>query len=163
MPFISSTKDAEALTMTVVGEFDAGVDRLWQLWKDPRQLERWWGPPLWPATFATYDLRPGGGAHYFMTGPEGEQMHGFWRITAVEAPHSMSFDDGFANSDGSPIDPADVLASRVTIEWSGQGSRMTIFSRFRSAAQLEEMVQIGMEEGMTQAVGQIDAILAEAA
>jgi uncharacterized protein YndB with AHSA1/START domain len=42
---ISSHQDTEALTMTVVAEFDADVDRVWRVREDPRQLERWWGPP----------------------------------------------------------------------------------------------------------------------
>ncbi len=45
MTVISSHKDPEALTLTIVAEFNAGAERLWQVWEDPRQLERWWGPP----------------------------------------------------------------------------------------------------------------------
>ena len=73
MPVIESKKDAEALTLTLVAEFDASVERVWQLWEDPRQLERWWGPPGYPATFTTHDLRAGGRVEYHMTTPQGEQ------------------------------------------------------------------------------------------
>ena len=38
-------KDPETLTMTLTAEFDATPERVWDLWADPRQLERWWGPP----------------------------------------------------------------------------------------------------------------------
>ncbi len=41
MTVVSTHKDAEALTLTFVAEFDAGVERVWQVWQDPRQLERW--------------------------------------------------------------------------------------------------------------------------
>ena len=51
-------KDADALTMTLTAEFDAPPERVWDLWADPRQLERWWGPPGWPATFTSHDLAP---------------------------------------------------------------------------------------------------------
>ncbi len=47
-----------ARTMTLEAEFDASPERVWQLWADPRQLERWWGPPTYPATVTTHDLRP---------------------------------------------------------------------------------------------------------
>ena len=40
-------KDAEALTLTLDAEFEAPAERVWQLWADPRQLERWWGPPTY--------------------------------------------------------------------------------------------------------------------
>jgi uncharacterized protein YndB with AHSA1/START domain len=51
MTVISMDTNPEALSMTLVAEFDAGVERVWQLFEDPRQLERWWGPPTYPATF----------------------------------------------------------------------------------------------------------------
>ena len=69
-------KDPAALTLTVTAEFDASPERVWQLWADPRQLERWWGPPTYPATFTAHDLAPGSRVQYHMTGPTGDQPHG---------------------------------------------------------------------------------------
>ena len=43
-------KDPVNLTLTLTAEFDATPERVWELWSDPRQLERWWGPPSYPAT-----------------------------------------------------------------------------------------------------------------
>ena len=71
-------KDPLRLTLTVESEFDASVERIWQLWADPRQLERWWGPPTYPATFTKHDLAPGSRVEYQMTGPTGDQPHGYW-------------------------------------------------------------------------------------
>ena len=96
MTVVSIEKDVEALTMRFVAEFDAGIDRVWQLWKDPRQLERWWGPPTYPATFEKHDFRVGGRSAYYMTGPDGEKPRGWWQITAIEEPTRFEFDDGFA-------------------------------------------------------------------
>ena len=88
--------------MTLDAEFDASPERVWQLWADPRQLERWWGPPTYPATFTAHDLRPGGRVEYHMTGPEGDQPRGYWEIVEVDPPHRLVFRDGFANDDGTP-------------------------------------------------------------
>ena len=66
-------KDPDQLTMTMEAEFDASPERIWQLWADPRQLERWWGPPTYPATFTKHDLATGSRIEYHMTGPEGDQ------------------------------------------------------------------------------------------
>nr|WP_306303503.1 SRPBCC domain-containing protein [Rhodococcus sp. BS-15] len=60
MPFVSSHQDTEQLALTLVAKFAASVEQVWQIWEDPRQLERWWGPPTWPATFETHDFVPGG-------------------------------------------------------------------------------------------------------
>ena len=74
--------------MTITVEFDATVERAWQLWADPRQLERWWGPPTYPATFVDHDLSPGGRRTYYMTSPEGDKPHGWWEVLAVDASAS---------------------------------------------------------------------------
>jgi uncharacterized protein YndB with AHSA1/START domain len=162
MTVISSTKNLEALSFTLVAEFDAGVDRVWQVWEDPRQLERWWGPPTWPATFEQFDFEPGGKAGYYMTGPEGEKAGGWWRFTAIQAPNHLEFDDGFADEKGDPVDSLGITHATVTLEDAGGRTRMTILSTFESEEQMEQMVQMGMEEGMREAAGQIDAVLEHA-
>ena len=161
MTVISSHKNAEALSFTVVAEFDAGVERVWQVWEDPRKLERWWGPPTWPATFDSHDFVSGGKASYYMTGPKGEKSRGWWQFTAIEAPHRLEFDDGFADENGAPV-PA-MGTSHAVMELVGidKGTRMTMVSTFDSAEALEKVIAMGMEEGMKQALAQIDAILAE--
>jgi uncharacterized protein YndB with AHSA1/START domain len=155
-------KDPKALTMTIDAEFDASPERVWQLWADPRQLERWWGPPTYPATFTTHDLAPGARVEYHMTGPEGDQPHGYWDIVEVNPPRSLVFRDGFANDDGSPNTDLPRTTARVTIEQINSGrTRMSIQSLFPSTEAMEQVLALGAEEGLKQAVGQIDAILAE--
>jgi uncharacterized protein YndB with AHSA1/START domain len=157
-------KDPDALSMTITAEFDASPDRVWQLWSDPRQLERWWGPPTYPATFTAHDLAPGSRVDYHMTGPKGDQHHGFWDIVESTPPRSLVFRDGFANDDGIPNTGLPITDNRVTIEQDGNGrTRMLIGVVFPSREAMEQVLAMGVEEGMTQALGQIDAILAETA
>src|SRR5918994_2997343 len=157
-------KDPDNLTMTLDAEFDAPAERVWQLWADPRQLERWWGPPTYPATFTKHELAPGGRVEYHMTGPEGDQPRGFWDIVEVNPPRSLVFQDGFANDDGSPNTELPQTTARITIEDIGSGrTRMSIASLFPSTEAMEQVLALGVEEGLKQAIGQIDAILAEGA
>lgn len=51
MPVVEIHKDPKTLTMTVTAQFSAPVGRVWAAYADPRQLERFWGPPEWPAKF----------------------------------------------------------------------------------------------------------------
>lgn len=155
-------KDPQALTMTLEAEFDASPERVWQLWADPRQLERWWGPPTYPATFTKHDLTPGSRVEYHMTGPEGDQPRGYWDIQEVQPPHRLVVIDGFANADGSPNDSLPTGEFRVIIQEVGAGrTRMSIENIFASTEAMEQLLAMGQEEGMKQALGQIDAILAE--
>ncbi|GAB3151425.1 SRPBCC domain-containing protein [Micromonospora sonneratiae] len=161
MTVVSAVKDSQALTMTFVAEFDAGIERVWQLWEDPRQLERWWGPPTWPATFERYEFVAGGGARYYMTGPEGQKSRGWWTIIAIEAPHRLEFDDGFADDNGEPLASMDPMRSVVTLEAIDSGTRMTLVAKFTNDEQFEQVLSMGAEEGMRLALGQIDELLAD--
>jgi uncharacterized protein YndB with AHSA1/START domain len=162
MTVTAVTKDPEQLTMTVHSEFDAAPERVWQLWSDPRQLERWWGPPMYPATVTAHDLQVGGRVEYHMTGPSGDQPRAYWKVLEVDPPRRLVFLDGLANADGTPNADIPEMVQRVTIDAIGSGrTSMTIENVYASTAAMEQMLAMGMQEGLVGAMGQIDAILAE--
>lgn len=161
MSTLTAEKDLDQLTLTFVAEYAAPPARVWQIWEDPRQLERWWGPPTWPATFPKHELVTGSESSYYMTGPDGERAHGWWEITSVDAPNGFTYDDGFADEHGARAGGTAVVHATVTLEDIDGGTRMTINNRFDSVEDLEQLVAMGMEEGMGQAMTQIDAILGE--
>ncbi len=161
MPITRVDTDIDAHTMTVVAEYDAPVERVWQLYADPRQLERCWGPPTWPARVVEHDLRPGGRVSYVMTGPDGEKSAGYWDVLEVEAPRRFVVDDGFADDAGQPN--RELPTTRMELELgerAGGGTTLTVTSTFASAEAMQQMIEMGMEEGMREAMGQIDGILA---
>jgi uncharacterized protein YndB with AHSA1/START domain len=160
MSVISIAKDPDALTMTITAEFDAPIERVWALWEDPRQLERWWGPPTYPATVVDHDLSVGGSVKYHMTGPEGDKAHGWWRVLLVDAPRRLEFQDGFADAAGDPNPDMPAVTMRVTLDEQSAGrTRMVIETTFPSADAMERLVSMGMEEGMSLALDQIDDLL----
>lgn len=161
MPVTSVTTDPEALTLTVVADFPAPVERLWAAFEDPRQLERFWGPPGYPATFDTYDLRPGGTSHYWMTSPQGERFHGHWEFEEVEAPRRIVVLDSFADSRGEVDTSLPTGRMTLTFESTPTGSRFTAVSASPTAEALEQVLAMGQAEGMEQAFGQLDTVLAD--
>jgi uncharacterized protein YndB with AHSA1/START domain len=159
MTVTSIDKDLEGLTLSLMAEFDAPIGRVWELWADPRKLERWWGPPTHPATFQEHDLTPGGRVTYFMTGPEGERYHGWWRIESVEPPTTIELTDGFADERGEANPDLPTTRMRVRLIEEDGRTRMELRSTFGSREQMEQLVEMGMEEGLRQAVGQMDTLL----
>jgi uncharacterized protein YndB with AHSA1/START domain len=160
MSVISVDKDFDSLTLTLVAEFDAPIARVWQLWADPRKLERWWGPPSYPATVESHDLTAGGDVTYFMTGPAGETSRGWWRVTSVDPPKSLEFTDGFADQDGTPIAGMPTTTVQVQLSERDGGTRMVLRSVFDSREHMEQVVDIGAPEVLRESVGQMDALLA---
>ena len=159
MTVTSVQRDPATRTLTIVATFDRPAERVWQVWADPRQLERWWGPPSYPATVVEHDLTAGGRVTYYMTGPGGEKLHAWWRIVSVDPPRSLTFEEGNAKDSWSN-DEAPTTSIEVRLRETPDNTTMTITCRFAPVA--EEVPDTGTEEGMRAAVEQIDAILASA-
>ncbi|HEY0813417.1 MAG TPA: SRPBCC domain-containing protein [Pseudonocardia sp.] len=159
MPVTDVVKDPANLTLTLTAQFDAPVERVWQVWADPRQLERWWGPPTYPATVVDHNLAVGGATSYFMTSPQGDKYNGWWRVRTVDAPHSLEFEEGFADGEGNPSPDMPVTVMRVTLAAQDGGTRMEVVSTFADTAAMERLMAMGMDEGLTASVGQIDPLL----
>lgn len=154
-------EDLAGPTITVRTTYHTAPERLWQLWADPRQLERWWGPPTYPAEVLTHDLAPGGDVAYVMTGPEGDRYRGFWRVLEVDAPHRLVVDDAFADADGNPVATMPTMRMEVAIRPGADGaSTMTMTSTFASAEAMQQVLDMGVVEGLRAAMAQIDGILA---
>ncbi len=160
MPVTDVRHDLDNLTLTITADFAAPVERIWQVYADPRQLEKVWGPPSYPATVVDHDLTPGGRTTYFMTGPEGDKHAGYWRITAVDAPRSFSFDDGFADLDFTPAPDLPVSKNVYTFVERDGGTRATYVSTYESADALQRMLDMGAVEGARSAIDQIDELVA---
>jgi uncharacterized protein YndB with AHSA1/START domain len=162
MPVTDITKDIDQRTIVITAEFAAPVERIWAIYADPRQLERIWGPPTWPATFVDHELAPGETSRYYMTGPDGTRAGGWWRIVSVDEPRSFTFDDGFADADLNPVDTMPVSHSVFAFEAVDGGTRATFTSVYDTAEDLQKVLEMGVEEGATGAINQIDELLVAA-
>src|SRR5262249_446821 len=154
----------EALTLTLTAEFDATEEQVWGLWADPRQLERWWGPPTYPATVVVHELTAGGRVQYYMPRPQAHRPPPLCNILDANAPRSLEFADSFCDESGELNEELPTTTARVMIGPAASGrTQMTITSAFDSVAHMEQLVEMGMVEGLTQSVNQIDALLEERA
>lgn len=159
MPVTDVITDAENLTMTVVADLAAPVERVWDAYSDPRQLERFWGPPGWPATFTHWDHTVGGKANYTMNGPRGEKASGTWEFLNIDGPNGFEVLDAFADEDGTPNPDLPSMRMTFTFTPTAEGTRMVNTSYFSSAEALEQVVAMGAVEGTTLAMSQLDAVL----
>ena len=164
MPVTDVQHDLDNRTLTIVAEFAAPVERIWQVYADPRQLEKIWGPPTYPATVVDHDLRPGGRVTYFMTGPEGDKHGGYWDIHTVDEPTGFTFDDGFATVDAAqrftPNPDMPVSKNVFTFTAHEGGTRAVYVSSYDTAEALQRVLDMGVVEGASSAINQIDGIIA---
>ncbi len=163
MPITDVISNAQALTLTVIADYPVPVERLWDAYADPRQLERFWGPKEWPATFTRHDMAVGGRSDYYMTGPDGATSRGWFRFLTVEPQQRFEVEDGFADETGSPNEQMPTMRMTYTFEPTATGSRCVSVTYFTSLEAMESLVQMGMMEGMRSAMSQIDDVLADLA
>lgn len=153
-------KDPEKLTMAFTAEFNSTPDRVWQLWADPRLFEKWWGPPEYPATVLAHEFAPGGKVRYYMTGPDGAQYHGASQFVALDPPASLEFTDVFLDDDGNEVEGMPSMTTRVNIAAIESGTQMVITTAFPSLEAMEQLIEMGAEEGMKGSLSQVDDLLA---
>ncbi|QNO36923.1 SRPBCC domain-containing protein [Protaetiibacter sp. SSC-01] len=158
---ITVDKDLENASLTVEATFAYPIEKVWALYADPRKMERWWGPPTYPATVVRHELVPGGVVHYFMTSPEGEQFHGVWHVKEVEERVRFAAEDYFADADGAPVEGMPATHMEYRFETIDGGTRMVCLSRYDSVDDLQKVLDMGMEEGLRGSMSQMEAVLAE--
>lgn len=161
MPITEVVSDAQALTLSVIADYPVPVARLWDAYADPRTLERFWGPREWPATFTRHDMAVGGFSHYHMTGPDGTVARGWWRYLAITPYQQIDLEDGFADEHGTPNTDLPSMRMSFFFESTGTGSRFRSVTHFPSLDAMEQLVAMGMMEGMRSAMSQIDDVLAD--
>jgi uncharacterized protein YndB with AHSA1/START domain len=159
MPVTDITTNSDDRSIVVTCDFPAPVSRIWEFWTDPRQLERWFGPPGYPLTVTEHDLRPGGRVNYYMTSPEGQKFGGYWDVRSVEPTTRLAYVDGFADAEGNAAEGMPLGDTVVDFTEHDGGTRVASTTVYGSAEDLQKVLDMGMAEGLTQAVGQLDAAL----
>jgi uncharacterized protein YndB with AHSA1/START domain len=163
MPITSVESDAKAMTLTVIADYPVPVERLWDAYADPRQIEKFWGPEQWPAQFTRHDMTVGGESHFAMTGPDGTKSRGWFHFLKVEPFKLIEVEDGFSHDDGRRNEEMPTMRMVFNFEKTKEGSRFRSVTYFPSVETMEQLVKMGMMEGMRSAMGQIDAVLADLA
>lgn len=134
--------------LTVRRTFDVPRERVFDAWTDPEQVDRWWGPDGFTTTTDEMDVGPGGVWRFVMVGPDGDEYQNRIVYEEVERPERLAY------IHGSPDDPEQF---RVTVAFDERGdeTELTMEMRFPSAADLDEAVEFGADEGARQTLAKL--------
>jgi len=141
--------------------FDAPRELVWQAYTKAEHLIHWWGPKGWTLPVCKVDFRPGGVWHYCMRGPAGEESWGKAIYREIVEPERIVYLDIFADEVGNPIEGAPEMLITMTFEEQGGKTKLTSHTLFPSAADLEAVLKMGMEEGFTQTLDRLEEHLAK--
>jgi uncharacterized protein YndB with AHSA1/START domain len=166
--------DAEANDRTVVitRVFAAPRALVWKAWTDPKHMAEWWGPNCFTNPVCDIDVRPGGSWRIVLRSPDGIDypLKGVYREVVAPQRLVMSMDlsehpDAWhdlvtPDRDRSKGRPALNPLCAVTFEDEGGKTKLTIAMSFESAGFRDSFVRIGMEQGWSQSLDRLKALLA---
>lgn len=154
-------KDLANKTIRITRTFNAPLAIVWRAWTEPEILDQWWAPKPWQAVTKSMDFRVGGSWLYCMQGPEGEKHWGRADYSAIEHEKNYSGTDGFCDEDG-------VINEAIAkTNWSnsfyteGNSTNVEVVMTFQSEADIQQLIDMGFQQGFTMAHTNLDEVLAK--
>jgi uncharacterized protein YndB with AHSA1/START domain len=149
-------------TLVLTKTFDAPRELVFEMFKNPDHLAKWWGPQDWPATIERFDFAPGGEWLYCMTGPDGTKAWGKATFQEIDEPNTLTYIDAFSDENGT-IDES-LPQGQVSFSFGETDGKttLTMTGTYKSAEDAKRLVELGMVEGMTDTWNQLERLLQEA-
>ncbi|QGQ97325.1 SRPBCC domain-containing protein [Paenibacillus psychroresistens] len=148
---------AEGNVLTLERVFDAPRELVFKVFSEAEHLKHWWGPRGWTLTVCNVDFRPGGVWHYCMKCINEEQVDFFgfesWGKAVYEeivVPEKVIFVDYFSDAEGNVVEG--MPSSHITMTLVDLEGKTKIISRgqYESAEALKKVMEMGMEQGITE-------------
>lgn len=137
--------------------FDAPRELVFQAWTDPQHLAQWWGPKDFTNPVCEAEARPGGSMRIHMRGPDGTFYPSIGVFQEVVPPERIVFTNtAIEDRTGVPI-----LETLNTVTFAEQRGKtlMTLHVVVIKASPLATIPLAGMEEGWTQSLERLAALL----
>lgn len=107
-PAVASPSVADTRDLIVARRFAAPIERVWNAWRDPEQVKRWWGPKAFTVPVAEINFREGGTSLVCMRSPDGQDLCNTWTYREIVPLQRIEFVLGFSDHQGAPLTPAEV-------------------------------------------------------
>lgn len=103
----------ETLEVYVDRQFDATPERVWQMWTQPDQLQKWWGPEGLTAPVVRMDAREGGTYLYSKRSPDGLEQWTTGTYREVSPPERLVMTESRSNAKGEILAPLGASANAL--------------------------------------------------
>jgi uncharacterized protein YndB with AHSA1/START domain len=130
---------------------------LWRAWTDPALLAQWWCPRPWTTEVRAFDLRPGGGFHTFMRGPDGGESDNPGSFLEV-VPGERLVMTWMLLADGRPATPWLPMTAVVTMADEAGGTRYVATVMHADVAGCDRHREMGFFEGWNACIDQLDEL-----
>lgn len=154
----------------ITRSFDAGIDRVYEMWSDPEHIAQWLPPTGATMRFLRAEMHDGGSSFYAMTFPDGATMHGRIQYVALEKPNFIIYTQQFCDENERVVRPPffkdwpETMLTTVELVAEGpERTRVTVRwePRDATAADIAEFVKQrgSMTMGWTGSFDKLEALI----
>lgn len=145
--------------LTVTRTFDANIDLVWRGWTEAALLDQWWAPKPWQSKTKRMEFQEGGQRLYSMCGPEGQEHWGLTTYEAISHHDNFAGNDAFCDREGKVNPDFPVAYFRNQFSEDSGKTNVTVVTEYASEAHLQQVIEMGMKEGLRMAYDNLDQVL----
>lgn len=157
------TKSGTTLTLERI--FSTSKTKMWDAWNTADMFSQWWGPQGWGTIVKHIDVSPNGYLLYGMKCEDESQKDWYGKTSwgkfvyeEVNPKDSFSFTDYFCDEDGNIAEGMAATKSTVSLEEVEGGVKVTNVSTYDSEEAFQQVLDMGMEEGIKQTWDRLGAL-----
>jgi uncharacterized protein YndB with AHSA1/START domain len=149
--------DKQAKTVSIVKDFAAGLDLVWDAYTRAELLDQWWAPKPWMSRTKVLDFRVGGRRFYAMVSPEGDERWAIQKYTSITPKTNFKLFNAFADEHENPELPG----SEWDLNFSEQDgtTKVSVSIHNESLERMERMIEMGFKEGTMMQLKNLEELL----
>ncbi len=160
MTAISEFSTPSDTEIKVLRSFAGGLERVWAAWTRAEHLKHWWGPEGFTTPICEVDFRPGGSWFYCMQDPDGNRYCGKMIYDKIDAPRRFTAVDVFTDEEGNANDELPQAHTAIEFEEFDDGTIVSNVTRYASKKARDQVIEMGVEEGLLSTFARLDRYLA---
>lgn len=157
------TVKVEGQELILVRVFNAPRELVFKTFSEAEHLKHWWGPRGWTLTVCNVDFRPGGIWHYCMKCMDKNQgdFYGYesWGKAVykeIVEPEKIVYVDYFSDAEGNEAEGMPSTLITMTFEEHEGKTKLVNRAQYASAEALKSVMEMGMEQGITETWDRLD-------
>ena len=156
----TKTKDTE---IVITREFAAPRQLVWDVWTQPKHIEKWFGPKGFTTRVESHDFNVGGKAKYVMVGPDGGEYPGagvFKEIVPIEKIVTTDeFGEGFEESHPD-MDLPKGMISTFLFDDLGEKTQLTLIVDHPTVEDRKKHEAMGVVDGWNSSLDKLNEYIA---
>lgn len=151
--------DMQTNQITIRREFNAPKALVWDCYTKAELLDQWFAPEPFVAKTKSMDFREGGHWHFAMVDPDGNEHWVRFDYEKIDPKDRYRAQDAFSDAEGSVNRDLPVSTWDVTFEDKTPRTLVQITATYQTSEALQQVVDMGMKEGLEATLSALDKLL----